>query len=260
MEKPFTIDINCDLGESFGIYKIGNDEEMMKYVSSVNIACGFHAGDPSTMRKTVNLALQEGVAIGAHPGFPDLQGFGRREINVSPTEIYDITLYQIGALKGFVEVEGGILHHVKPHGALYNLAATNGEVAEAIAKAIFHLDKQLILYGLAGSRLINEGKKIGLQVANEGFVDRTYNSKGQLTPRTNPNAMITSEELALKQVMKIVKEQKVVATTGEEVSVEVDTICIHGDGEKAVQFAKMLQRQLTNNQILIDSVKKDGSN
>ncbi|MBD8026381.1 LamB/YcsF family protein [Ureibacillus sp. Re31] len=259
MEKPLTIDLNCDLGESFGVYKIGNDKEMMKYVSSVNVACGFHAGDASTMRKTVSLALEEGVAIGAHPGFPDLQGFGRREMNISPAEIYDITLYQISALKGFIEAEGGSLHHVKPHGALYNLAATNGEVAEAIARAIFHLDKQLILYGLAGSRLISEGKKLGLQIANEGFVDRTYTSQGQLTPRTDSNATITSEELAFKQAMKMVKEQKVVSITGEEVFVEVNTICIHGDGEKAVEFAKMLKRQLMEHQIFINSIKKDGS-
>ncbi|MFP3918727.1 5-oxoprolinase subunit PxpA [Lysinibacillus telephonicus] len=254
MNKQLTIDLNCDLGESFGIYKIGNDKEMMKYVSSVNIACGFHAGDPSVIRKTVNLALEANVAVGAHPGYPDLQGFGRRNINYTPEEIFDLTLYQIGALKTLVEVEGSKLHHVKPHGALYNMAAKSEEIANAIVQAILKVDEELILYGLSNSYLISEAKKLGLRVANEGFVDRTYNENGQLTPRTHQNAVITDEEASLKQVIKMISEKKVIATSGKEINIEVDTLCIHGDGAKAVEFAQNVSSILKGNNIEIKTI------
>lgn len=249
-----TIDLNCDLGESFGIYKLGNDQEIMKYVSSVNIACGFHAGDPSTIRKTVIDALECGVAIGAHPSFPDLQGFGRREMKMSSNEIEDLIIYQVGALKTFVEIEGGRLHHVKPHGALYNMATKDESIAKAIVTAIAKIDSNLFLYGLSNSTLICEGRKAGLKVANEGFVDRTYDYQGNLTPRTASNATIQKDSDMLNQMYKLVKEKKVVATTGEEVAIEVETLCIHGDGEHAVPFGKLINEALTQSNILIRSL------
>lgn len=253
MENQLYIDLNSDLGESFGHYKIGNDEEIMKYVSSVNIACGFHAGDPTTIKNTVNKALEAGVAIGAHPGFPDLQGFGRRNMHINPEEIYDLTLYQIGALNAFVKASGGKLHHVKPHGALYNMAAKDEQYSKAIVEAVLNIDEDLILYGLSGSQLTAVAKRYGLRCANEAFVDRTYNRSGQLTPRTELNSLIKTEEEALNQVLKMIHEKKVIATTGEEVSIEVDTLCIHGDGIKAVEFAQKVNNTLKQNNIIIQA-------
>lgn len=179
----YTVDINCDMGESFGSYKLGRDEEILDYVTSANIACGFHAGDPSTMKRTVQMALEKNVGIGAHPGVQDLVGFGRREINLSPEEAYDIVVYQIGALYAFVKSEGGKIQHVKPHGALFNMAAKDAQLAEAIAEAVYKVDPEMILFGLAGSELVKAGKKIGLRTANEVFSDRTYQQDGSLTSR-----------------------------------------------------------------------------
>ncbi|MCR2821571.1 5-oxoprolinase subunit PxpA [Lederbergia panacisoli] len=239
------VDLNCDIGESFGQYTLGNDEEIMRYISSANIACGFHAGDHSTMNKTVKLALENSVSIGAHPGFPDLQGFGRRNITVSPEEAYEIVLYQVGALSAFVKAQGGSLHHVKPHGALYNMAAVNEILASAIANAVYHFDPQLILYGLAGSELIKAGEKIGLTTANEVFADRTYQYDGTLTPRSYPNALITNTDEAISQVIKMVKEQKVTSIEGTDINIKADTICIHGDGAHALSFAKKIHEALS---------------
>lgn len=254
MEKQLYIDLNSDLGESFGHYKIGNDEEIMKYVSSVNIACGFHAGDPTIIKNTVNGALDAGVAIGAHPGFPDLQGFGRRNMHFNPEEIYDMTLYQIGALHAFVKASGGKLHHVKPHGALYNMASKDKQYSRAIVEAVLNIDEEIILFGLSGSQLTAIAKQYGLKYANEAFVDRTYNQNGQLTPRSEPNSLIKIEEEALAQVLKMINEKKVIATTGEEVPIEVDTLCIHGDGIKAVQFAQKVNSTLRENNIIIQAL------
>ena len=239
-----SIDLNCDLGESYGIYTLGHDTEIMPYVTSVNIACGFHAGDAMTMQKTVRAALQAGVAIGAHPGFQDLQGFGRRDMQLSADEVYTITLYQIGALAAFVKAEGGILHHVKPHGALYNMAAKNETYAKSIAQAVKDVDERLILYGLSGSYLTQFGKEAGLQVAHEAFMDRTYTSNGTLTPRNEANALIHSGKEALEQAIMMITEQKVLATTGEVVPLQADTLCLHGDGEGAVNFAKLIRKEL----------------
>jgi 5-oxoprolinase (ATP-hydrolysing) subunit A len=228
-----SVDLNCDMGEG-----CGNDAELMNYVSSINIACGFHAGDTTLMRKTVELAINKGVAIGGHPGFRDLENFGRKEMKISQEEVSEIVFYQILNLKGICEDFGTTLHHVKPHGALYNQAAKDAEIAAAIAGAVKQLDANLILYGLSGSRLISEAEKIGLRTASEVFADRTYQSDGSLTPRSEPNALIKDVKLSLAQIMQMIDTQTVTATNGEIVKLKAETICIHGDGENAVEFAK----------------------
>ncbi|HZG71451.1 MAG TPA: 5-oxoprolinase subunit PxpA [Chondromyces sp.] len=235
-----TVDLNCDMGESFGVYKMGRDEEILDYVTSANIACGFHAGDPATMRKTVKLALERNVGIGVHPGLQDLAGFGRREMQISPQEAYDLVVYQIGALYAFVKSEGGKLQHVKPHGALFNMAAKSKALSEAIAEAVYKVDPELILFGLAGSELIKAGKKIGLRSASEVFSDRTYQQDGSLTSRREENALIKDHEVAVNQVIRMVKEGRVRSLQGTDVSITADTVCIHGDGENALPFAKHL--------------------
>ncbi|PFD36102.1 lactam utilization protein LamB [Bacillus cereus] len=251
-----TIDLNCDLGESFGAYKMGNDDEILPFVSSINIACGFHAGDPTVMRQTVEKALQHNVAIGAHPGFPDLIGFGRRNMHVSPSEVYDYVLYQIGALNGFVKAAGGNMHHVKPHGALYNMAATDSEIADAIAKAISHINPDLLLYGLANSgSFMRAAEKHNVTLVQEAFADRTYKQDGTLTSRTEENALIKNEDEAINQVLQMVKEGYVEAVTGGKVALQAQTICLHGDGERAVQFAGRIYRTFELNGISISAPK-----
>ncbi|MBY0084238.1 LamB/YcsF family protein [Brevibacillus sp. M2.1A] len=239
-----SVDLNCDMGESFGAYRIGNDEAILRYVSSANVACGFHAGDPGTMRKTVQMALEAGVAIGAHPGFADLVGFGRRNMEISPEEAYDLVVYQIGALQGFVRAEGGVMHHVKPHGALYNMAATRPALAESIALAIYKVNPELVLYGLAGSELTRAGEKIGLATAHEVFADRTYQQDGTLTPRNQPNAMITDQQQSLQQVIRMVRDGLVLTQQGVDIPIQADTICIHGDGAHALEFAQSIREAL----------------
>ena len=247
-----TIDLNCDLGESFGAWAMGDDTALMDFVSSINVACGFHAGDPSVIRKTVETGLKKGVAIGAHPSFPDLQGFGRREMQLSPTEIFDIVLYQIAALKGIVEAFGGTLHHVKPHGALYNQAAKQPEMATAIAKAIKAIDEKLIFYGLSGSFLISEAEKIDLSTASEVFADRTYQPDGTLTPRSQPGALIKDTNKAVEQVLELMTGS-VTATNGTKVAIRADTLCIHGDGRNALRFARQINQKLIEKGIKIQS-------
>lgn len=240
------VDINCDMGESFGAYAMGNDRDILNYISSANIACGFHAGDPATMRKTVRMALEKGVAIGAHPGLPDLVGFGRRNMDISPQEAYDMVAYQIGALQAFVQAEGGTMQHVKPHGALYNMAATRAPLAEAIAEAIYRVNPGLVLFGLSGSELVSAGERIGLKTAHEVFADRTYQQDGTLTPRTQPDAMITDTDQSLQQVVRMVKDGKVQSRQGVDVSIKADTICIHGDGAHALEFARSIHEAFAN--------------
>ncbi|SCW54109.1 UPF0271 protein [Paenibacillus tianmuensis] len=237
----YVVDLNCDLGESFGAYKQGNDEEMLSLVTSVNIACGFHAGDPSTMRQTVKSALDKKVAIGAHPGLPDLIGFGRRNMDISPQEAFDMVVYQIGALNGFVQAEGGVMRHVKPHGALYNMAARSTKLAEAIAEAVYKVNPRLILYGLSGSELIRAGTKLGLLTASEVFADRTYQSDGSLTPRSQPDALISDLSVTVNQITNMVKEGTVKSQQGTDVPILAETICIHGDGKHAVEFARRIR-------------------
>lgn len=249
----YRVDLNCDLGESFGVYKIGMDEEILKFVTSANIACGFHAGDPSVMHKTVKLALENGVSIGAHPGLPDLEGFGRRNMNISPEGAYDMVAYQIGALNAFVKIEGGKMQHVKPHGALYNMAVKDKLLAEAIAKAVYNVDSQLILFGLSGSELIKAGEKIGLRTASEVFADRTYQQDGSLTPRSNKDALITDSNEAIKQVIKMVMEKSVLCQQGFDIPIKADTICLHGDGIHALTFAEEINKQLETCKISIKS-------
>lgn len=248
------VDLNCDMGESFGAYKLGSDSEVMKYVTSANIACGFHAGDPATMRRTVKHALEQGVAIGAHPGLQDLIGFGRRDMDISPEEAYDLAVYQIGALWGFVRSEGAKLQHVKAHGSLYNMAARNAALAEAIAEAVYRVEPELILFGLAGSELIKAGKKAGLRTASEVFSDRTYQSDGSLTLRSQPDSLITDERRSVEQVIRMVTEGKVLSRQHVDIPIQADTVCIHGDGAHAVQFAERIRRSLAEASIVVQPV------
>lgn len=252
----FKVDLNCDMGESFGAYKLGNDEEILDFVTSANIACGFHAGDAATMRKTVAMALEKNVGIGAHPGLQDLVGFGRRNIAISPQEAYDLTVYQIGALSGFVQAEGGRLQHVKAHGALYNMAAKDAALSEAIAEAVYKVNPELILFGLSGSELVKAGEKIGLRTAGEVFSDRTYQQDGTLTPRSQPNALITDPDTAISQVIRMVQENKVHTVQKEDISIKAETICIHGDGVTALQFAEAISKSLKEAGIDITKVEE----
>jgi 5-oxoprolinase (ATP-hydrolysing) subunit A len=238
------VDLNCDMGESFGAWSMGADAEVLEYVSSANIACGFHAGDPAIMHRTVAGALARGVAVGAHPSLPDLQGFGRRMMRVTPDEAYDLVLYQIGALAAFCRALGGRLAHVKAHGALYNMAAKDAALADAIACAARDFDPCLVLFGLAGSELVRAGRSAGLRVANEVFADRTYQQDGTLTPRSRPGAVIQDLGAALAQVERMLREGRVRALDGSDVAVEPDTICIHGDEPGAVVFARELRALL----------------
>ncbi|MED1724396.1 LamB/YcsF family protein [Brevibacillus parabrevis] len=250
-----TVDLNCDMGESFGVYRLGNDQAILPYISSANIACGLHAGDPATMRKTVKLALENEVAIGAHPGLADLVGFGRRNLDISAQDAYELTVYQIGALQAFVQAEGGKMQHVKPHGALYNMAATRPALAEAIAEAVFKVNPELVLFGLAGSELTRAAEKIGLRAAHEVFADRTYQADGTLTPRTEPNALITDDQAAVRQVVRMVTEGVVQSVQGADVSIRADTICMHGDGAHALEFAQCIRQALVAAHISIRPVR-----
>ncbi|WP_248930151.1 LamB/YcsF family protein [Paenibacillus hamazuiensis] len=238
------IDLNSDMGESFGAYRIGQDERLLDYVSSANIACGFHAGDPGVMRRTVRLCLDRGVAIGAHPGLPDLAGFGRRELKITAGEAYELTVYQIGALQAFVRAEGGALRHVKPHGALYNMAAADPALAAAIAEAVQRVDPALVLFGLAGSELIRAAARIGLRAAAEAFADRAYRPDGALAPRSERGAVIADAEAAARQAVRIARQRSVTATDGHDIVVAADTLCIHGDGPHALEFAARIRQEL----------------
>ena len=237
-----TIDLNCDMGEGFGPWKMGADAALMPLISSANIACGYHAGDPVVMRDTVRLALAHGVAIGAHPGYPDLQGFGRRNLALSPDEVYAMGLYQIGALQAIAKAEGGVLHHVKPHGALYNTAARQRDVAEAIVQAVCKIQQaDLILYGLSGSVLIEVAEAHGLRVCREAFCDRSYQNDGSLTPRNFPGAVIGNPEAAAKRALQLALQQSIETADQVLISVPCNTICIHGDGPNAVIIARSVR-------------------
>jgi UPF0271 protein len=239
------VDLNCDMGESFGAWSMGADEEVLPHVTSVSVACGFHAGDPSVMRRTVRAAAERGVAVGAHPSLPDLQGFGRRRMDVSPEEAYDLTVYQVGALWGVAKAAGVPLAHVKPHGALYNMAAADARLAAAIARAVRDVDPGLVLYGLAGSALVAEAERAGLTAAAEVFPDRGYTADGALTPRKAPGALVSDPEEAARRAVRMVTEGRVTSTDGVEVPVRADTLCIHGDGPHAADIARLLRARLT---------------
>ncbi|MDP0493743.1 MAG: 5-oxoprolinase subunit PxpA [Fusobacterium sp. JB021] len=248
------IDLNCDLGESFGVYKIGMDEEVLKYISSANVACGWHAGDSVVMGKTVELAKKNNVAVGAHPGFPDLVGFGRRTLNVSPKELKSYVKYQVGALLAFTKSEGLKMQHVKPHGAMYNMAAKDYDLALAIAEAIKEVDDSLILMGLANSEMIRAGKDVGIKVANEVFADRAYNDDGTLVSRALEGAVIHDKDLAISRVIRMVKEGKVESINGKDIDLVPQSICIHGDNPEALEFAKNIREALVKEGIEISSL------
>jgi len=241
-----TLDLNCDMGEGLGAWKMGDDAALLDHVTSANIACGYHAGDPGIMHRTVELAIDKGVAIGAHPSLPDLQGFGRRTMQVSASEAYDMVLYQIGALGAFATACGGRLAHVKPHGALYNMAAKDGKLARAIARAVKDFDPALVLFGLASSELVRAGEQAGLKTANEVFADRTYQADGSLTPRSERGAVIAQTDAAIAQVRRMVEEGKVRSVDGTDIALRADTLCIHGDEPNAVQFARRIRQALAD--------------
>lgn len=238
------VDLNCDMGEG-----IGADEDLMQYITSANIACGAHAGNPNIMDATVRLAKKYGVAVGAHPGFPDIEGFGRRDMQMSPHEIYCSIVSQVGALAAFCTVHGVEMQHVKPHGALYNLAARGVVVADAIARGVYDVNPKLILYGLAGSELVSVGREVGLRVVSEVFADRTYQPDGSLTPRTEAGAMIEETDRAVGQVRLMIAKGYVEAVDGTKVRLQADTICVHGDGIHAVDFVKELRAGLEQGNI-----------
>lgn len=245
------IDLNSDVGESYGLFKIGNDREVLKHISSANIACGYHAGDHNVMMETVELAVRNHVNIGAHPGLPDLSGFGRREMKISPREIYNLTLYQMGALAAITQTKGVNIVHVKPHGALYNMAASSHSIADAIAQAVVDFNPRLILFGLSGGELIRAGKEKGLRTASEVFADRTYQPDGSLTSRSEQNSMIHGVEFAAKRMIRLIKEGKVTAIDGTEIDIVADTVCVHGDNPDALEFTKELKLALKNENILM---------
>lgn len=252
----YRVDLNSDIGESFGNYKLGLDEEVAKYITSANIACGWHAGDAMVMDKTVKLAVKENVAIGAHPGFPDLLGFGRRDMKLTKEEAKNYIKYQVGALWAFAQSEGVKLQHVKIHGAFYNMAAKDPVLARAIAEAIYETDKDLILLGLAGSEMIKAGKEVGLKVAHEVFADRAYNADGTLVARSKEGSMIHDKDLAISRVVRMVKEGKVTAITGEDINIKADSICVHGDNPQAVEFVLSIRKSLEENNIQIAPIKE----
>lgn len=240
----YQVDLNSDLGESFGAYSIGLDGEVIRHVSSANVACGYHAGDPLVMARTVAMAKAAGVAVGAHPGYPDLMGFGRRNMVCSPAEAKAYVQYQLGALLAFTTAQGIKLQHVKPHGALYNMAGKDMELAAAIAEAIAEVDGDVILLGLAGSKMLEAGRKAGLRVASEVFADRAYQADGSLVPRKQPGAVIHDPDEAIRRTVRMVTEGKVTAITGEEVEIAADSICVHGDNPAAVAFVRDIRAAL----------------
>lgn len=239
-----SIDLNCDLGESFGAYTIGMDAEILPYVTSANIACGFHAGDPSVMQKSVLLCKKYGVQVGAHPGLPDLQGFGRRKMAISPAEAEADVMYQIGALKAFCDAAGVPLHHVKPHGALYNMAAKDPALAAAICRAVQAAAPGAVLLALSGSEMVKAAHAIGLPVASEVFADRGYKPDGTLVPRGTPGAMIEDEDTAIARVLQMAKQGTVQADDGSIVALQADSVCVHGDGPKALAFVQKISAAL----------------
>jgi len=251
-----SIDLNCDMGESFGAWSMGNDAAVLRYVSSANIACGFHGGDPGIMRETVAAALAHGVALGAHPGLPDLPGFGRRVMQITPQEAYDMVVYQVGALAAVAASQGARLHHVKAHGALYNMAAKDGALALAICRAVRDVDRTLVLYGLAGSALLTAAEEVGLAAASEVFADRSYQDDGSLTPRSQRGAMIEDVSVAVAQVLRMAGDGKVRSINGKDVAVRADTLCIHGDQPDAQAFAQGIKDALLQAGIRVATVSR----
>jgi len=249
------IDLNADVGESYGAFQIGEDQQLFNEITSVNIACGFHAGDFSVMNSTVAKAKESKLAIGAHPGYPDLQGFGRRPMEMKPSEVYEMVVYQIGALKAFCDLHEVRLSHVKPHGALYNTASKNSEIADAIAQAVKDVVPNAILFGLCNSELIKAGKRLGLKTAREAFADRRYDDEGQLVSRVLDCSVLHEVNDIRNQVENIVFNQKVQTISGNYIALEADTICFHGDGKNVAENTKAIREWLVNNKVAVKSVE-----
>ncbi|OQP49711.1 lactam utilization protein LamB [Niastella yeongjuensis] len=250
-----SIDINCDMGESTHLwpYDLEKDKLLLSYVSSINLACGYHAGDAHTMYALAEAAAGTGIVIGAHPGYPDRDNFGRTDMDLSPSAVYELMIYQMGALDAFLRVLHTRLHHVKPHGALYNRAAKDETIAEVICKAVYDYDPHLVLYGLSGSKLIQAATATGLRTCSEVFADRTYQDDGHLTPRSHPQALLTSTDQALQQVLQMVTTQSVTSLHGKTVPLVAETICVHGDGVRALEFVKEIRIMLMANGVEVGS-------
>jgi UPF0271 protein len=248
------LDLNADVGESFGAYRYGHDAELMPVITSASVACGFHAGDPGVMRATVALAREHGVAVGAHPGFPDLVGFGRRELGATPRDIEDLVVYQIGALSAIAASEGLRLQHVKPHGALYNLAVRDEAAAGAVARAVAAVDRGLVLFGLPGSRLLDAGRRAGLATAREGFADRAYLPDGTLVPRSRAGSIVTDPDTVVGRALSMARDHVVTAIDGTRVPLEVETICVHGDTPGAAALALRIRQALIGAGVEVVSV------
>lgn len=247
----YQIDLNSDMGESFGAYKLGGDDELIKYVTSSNVACGFHAGDPMVMDNVVKAAKERGVAVGAHPGYPDLMGFGRRKMVLDPKETKNYMKYQIGALMAFVQSYGMKLQHVAPHGALGNLCQDDRETSRAICEAVYEIDPSIMIFYCAGAVLGEEAEKIGLKTASEIFVDRAYMDDLSLVPRKMPGSMITDEDIAIERCIRMVKEGRVTSINGQDMDIKGDTLCVHGDGPKAFAFVKRITEAFKQEGIVI---------
>ena len=254
MSSTASIDLNCDMGESFGAYSIGADAEVMRSITSANVACGYHGGDPAVMRRTVRMARDAGVAVGAHPGYPDLVGFGRREMKVAPQEVEDMVLYQIGALAAIAGSEGVRLQHVKAHGALYNQAVRDRMLADAIARAIQAFDRSLIMFVLPESELHRAAEAAGLPLAREGFADRSYESDGSLTPRAKPGSVIHDPTEVVRRAVRMATEGRITATDGSEIILRVDTICTHGDTPGAHELTRLLRAGLEEAGVRVASI------
>ena len=246
-----TVDVNCDMGESYGAWTMGNDAAVMPFITSANIACGFHGGDPATIRKTVALAVTANVAVGAHPSLPDLVGFGRRAMQISAQEMYDLVLYQAGAVAAFARAAGAPLHHVKCHGALYNMAATDEALSGAMARAVKDLGGHVMLYALAGSKMVAAGRQLGLGVVQEVFADRAYEDNGTLRPRSLPGAMVDDEATAIARAIGMVERGQVQSYAGKLIAVSAGTVCLHGDQPGALQFAAALRQACTQRGIKV---------
>ncbi len=248
------IDFNCDMGESFGMYKMGFDEEVIKHISSANIACGFHAGDPMWMRRTVDLAEKHGVGIGAHPSYPDLNGFGRRNMSADPEEVKNDVIYQAGALKAFTASRK--LQHVKPHGAMYNQAVNDDRLATAICEAVLEVDETTILLALSGSKWISIAESLGMRVAKEVFADRAMNNDGTLVSRSQDGSVLHDIDLVVERSVRMVTEGKVETITGDTIEVEADSICLHGDTPGAVKMAEAMGQVFKENDIEVSSLEE----
>ena len=247
MKANRKIDINSDIGESFGVYQLGLDEQVVPHITSANVACGYHAGDPGVMRRTVSLAKKHGVEVGAHPGFPDLMGFGRRNMDATLEEIRDYVLYQMGALQAFAAYHGMKLQHVKPHGSLYNMAFANPKIWEVIAEAVGRVDREIILVGLASSRtepLVEIGRRCGVRIAFEAFPDRAYAKDGSLVSRREKGSLIEDHQAVAERAFRMALDGKVTAIDGTEIDIRADTLCVHGDNPGAVQMVKAIRERL----------------